>query len=69
MSGDFDPRLLRALRVARRFGVLAGAGISAESGIPTSRDVRPARRGRHDPAGAARRSIEPVTLAFARVKC
>jgi NAD-dependent deacetylase len=40
MSGDFDPRLLRALRAARRVGVLTGAGISAESGIPTFRDAQ-----------------------------
>ncbi|HSD41858.1 MAG TPA: NAD-dependent deacylase [Burkholderiales bacterium] len=40
MSGDFDPRLLRALRVARRVGALTGAGISAESGIPTFRDAQ-----------------------------
>lgn len=40
MSADFDPRLLRALRAARRIGVLTGAGISAESGIPTFRDAQ-----------------------------
>jgi NAD-dependent deacetylase len=40
MSGGIDPRLLRALRVARRVGVLTGAGISAESGIPTFRDAQ-----------------------------
>ena len=40
MSGDFDPRLVRALRRARRIGVLTGAGISAESGIPTFRDAQ-----------------------------
>ena len=40
MSADFDPRLVRALRGARRIGVLTGAGISAESGIPTFRDAQ-----------------------------
>jgi NAD-dependent deacetylase len=40
MSADFDPRLVRALRAARRIGVLTGAGISAESGIPTFRDAQ-----------------------------
>jgi NAD-dependent deacetylase len=40
MSGAFDPRLVRALRVARRVGALTGAGISAESGIPTFRDAQ-----------------------------
>ncbi len=40
MSAAFDPRLARALRVARNVGVLTGAGISAESGIPTFRDAQ-----------------------------
>jgi NAD-dependent deacetylase len=40
MNGEFDPRLVRALRRARRVGVLTGAGISAESGIPTFRDAQ-----------------------------
>ena len=40
MSADFDPRLVHALRGARRIGVLTGAGISAESGIPTFRDAQ-----------------------------
>jgi NAD-dependent deacetylase len=40
MSAEFDPRLVRALRGARRIGVLTGAGISAESGIPTFRDAQ-----------------------------
>jgi NAD-dependent deacetylase len=33
-----DPRLLSALRAARRVVVFTGAGVSAESGIPTFRD-------------------------------
>jgi NAD-dependent deacetylase len=40
MSAAFDPRLVRALRVARRVGALTGAGISAASGIPTFRDAQ-----------------------------
>ena len=35
----FDAKLLAALRVANRVAVLTGAGISAESGIPTFRDA------------------------------
>ena len=40
MSGDFDPRLLQKFRGARRVVALTGAGISAESGIPTFRDAQ-----------------------------
>ena len=40
MSGDFDPRLVQKFRGARRVVVLTGAGISAESGIPTFRDAQ-----------------------------
>ncbi len=40
MTGRFDRRLLDALRVARRMAVLTGAGVSAESGIPTFRDAQ-----------------------------
>ena len=35
----FDPAVVAALRGARRVMVLTGAGISAESGIPTFRDA------------------------------
>jgi NAD-dependent deacetylase len=34
----FSDHLIRRLRQARRVGVLTGAGISAESGVPTFRD-------------------------------
>jgi NAD-dependent deacetylase len=33
-----DPRIITALRAASRVVVLTGAGVSAESGIPTFRD-------------------------------
>ncbi|WP_409266457.1 SIR2 family NAD-dependent protein deacylase [Massilia sp. BHUDP2] len=39
METDFDPGLLAALREARKLMVLTGAGMSAESGIPTFRDA------------------------------
>jgi NAD-dependent deacetylase len=38
MSGRFDAALLETLRRARHLVVLTGAGVSAESGIPTFRD-------------------------------
>ena len=37
-SPDFSPELVERLARARRVAVLTGAGISAESGIPTFRD-------------------------------
>jgi len=37
---DFPAPLIEALRSARRVAVLTGAGISAESGIPTFRDAQ-----------------------------
>jgi NAD-dependent deacetylase len=40
MSGDFDPRLVQKFRGAHRVVALTGAGISAESGIPTFRDAQ-----------------------------
>jgi NAD-dependent deacetylase len=40
VNGGFDRRLLAALRGARSVAVLTGAGISAESGIPTFRDAQ-----------------------------
>jgi NAD-dependent deacetylase len=36
----FDPALVAALRQARRVVVLTGAGVSAESGVPTFRDAQ-----------------------------
>lgn len=40
MLHSFPPRLVEALRKARSIGVLTGAGISAESGVPTFRDAQ-----------------------------
>ena len=37
---EFSPGLIRILRAARRIAVLTGAGVSAESGIPTFRDAQ-----------------------------
>lgn len=39
VSSDFDSRMITALQDAKRITVLTGAGISAESGIPTFRDA------------------------------
>jgi NAD-dependent deacetylase len=37
---DILPKLISALRSARRVAVLTGAGVSAESGVPTFRDAQ-----------------------------
>jgi NAD-dependent deacetylase len=37
---EFSPDLIRRLRAARHIAVLTGAGVSAESGIPTFRDAQ-----------------------------
>jgi NAD-dependent deacetylase len=37
---EFSPELIRILRAARHIAVLTGAGVSAESGIPTFRDAQ-----------------------------
>jgi NAD-dependent deacetylase len=37
---EFSPDLLRTLRAARHIAVLTGAGVSAESGIPTFREAQ-----------------------------
>lgn len=36
---DFDPELITALQGAQKITILTGAGVSAESGIPTFRDA------------------------------
>jgi len=38
-NGQLAPELLRYLRSAQRVAVLTGAGVSAESGVPTFRDA------------------------------
>jgi NAD-dependent deacetylase len=40
MRVGFDPRLVQRLRHAQRVVALTGAGVSAESGIPTFRDAQ-----------------------------
>ncbi len=45
----FDPDLIRALRDARHVCVLTGAGISAESGVPTFRDAQEGLWAKYDP--------------------
>ena len=37
---EFSPDLIRVLRAAQHIAVLTGAGVSAESGIPTFRDAQ-----------------------------
>ena len=44
-----DPALIAALRDARHVCVLTGAGISAESGVPTFRDARHGLWEKYDP--------------------
>ncbi len=45
----FSPALLDKLRAARHVAVLTGAGISAESGVPTFRDAQTGLWARFDP--------------------
>jgi NAD-dependent deacetylase len=45
----FDPDLIAALREARHVCVLTGAGISAESGVPTFRDAQQGLWAKYDP--------------------
>lgn len=40
MTYEFSPELLANLKNATRVGVLTGAGVSAESGVPTFRDAQ-----------------------------
>ena len=46
---DLPAQLLDALRNARRVAVLTGAGISAESGVPTFRDAQTGLWAQYDP--------------------
>lgn len=56
MSGSefaFEESLLQTVRVARRVVALSGAGISAESGVPTFRDAQQGLWAEFDPAELA----------------
>ena len=44
-----DPRLIAALRDARHVCALTGAGISAESGVPTFREAQDGLWAKYDP--------------------
>lgn len=50
---QFNPAMLDGLRAARRLAILTGAGISAESGIPTFRDKLVGLWERYDPSELA----------------
>lgn len=52
-STELDPHLLAAARVARRVVVFTGAGMSAESGVPTFRDAQTGLWARFDPTELA----------------
>lgn len=59
----FDEFMLTALRTARRVAVLTGAGISAESGIPTFREAQTGLWAQYDPQELA------TPQAFRRNPC
>lgn len=50
---DFSPQLLDSLHAARAIAVLTGAGISAESGVPTFRDAQTGLWAQYDPTELA----------------
>jgi len=50
---DFNKALIAALRDARHVCVLTGAGISAESGVPTFRDAQQGLWSKYDPLDLA----------------
>lgn len=49
MSTELPPGLVEALRAARHVAVLTGAGVSAESGIPTFREAQAGLWARYSP--------------------
>ncbi len=51
--GEFPPDIIEALGSSQRVAVLTGAGISAESGIPTFREAQSGLWSRYDPAELA----------------
>jgi NAD-dependent deacetylase len=59
-AADIAPALIDRLRAARRVAVLTGAGVSAESGVPTFRDAQTGLWAKFDPTALATPS------AFAR---
>jgi len=50
---NFPPEMIRALREAKRIAVLTGAGVSAESGIPTFREAQTGLWARYRPEDLA----------------
>jgi NAD-dependent deacetylase len=50
---DIPPKLAETLRGARHIAVLTGAGVSAESGIPTFRDAQTGLWAKYDPQDLA----------------
>ncbi len=52
-ESNIPPELVTALRQARHVAVLTGAGVSAESGIPTFRDAQTGLWARYDPEDLA----------------
>jgi len=52
-SEELPPDLTDCLKSATRVAVLTGAGVSAESGIPTFRDAQTGLWARHDPMSLA----------------
>jgi len=53
MTGMFPGELIERLRAATRVAVLTGAGISAESGVPTFRDAQTGLWSHYDPSELA----------------
>ena len=49
MNSSFSPQLLNAVRTAQHVAVLTGAGISAESGVPTFREAQTGLWAQYDP--------------------
>jgi NAD-dependent deacetylase len=52
-SKEFPPDIIEKLKSSQRVAVLTGAGISAESGVPTFREVQTGLWSRFDPAELA----------------
>ncbi len=50
---EFAPELLKYLRAAERVAVLTGAGVSAESGVPTFRDAQSGLWAQYNPQDLA----------------